>query len=226
MKIELIPVIEIEYDNQEINPPEKQPYWMNQNVWYEYRIASLKKAGFEDEFEPYLKGYPFYEPKKISDRNLEKIIFDHTDDFRKGVYKRREQPSCLLGGYILKIDGENKFFPQSCGDLSDIFYWEKLSQKEKSHLEGIPEPDYRFWCNNVIFDFSVGVYEEHFMPKPPEIRLEIDLTELKVAVGKAKIKLKKLSERVIKMNQNMNLGIDRIDQLLIWENPKHEQKLN
>ena len=130
MKIELIPVIEIEYEHQAIESPKKHPYWTNQEVWHQYRRLSLKKAGFADEFAPYLNGFPFYEPQKISDKNLEKLVVDHTKEFRDGVYKRYEQTSCFLGGYVLKINGEDKYFPQSCGDLSDIRYWEKLSKKE------------------------------------------------------------------------------------------------
>jgi len=222
MKIELIPVIEIEYNNQKVELLKKHPYWKNQDIWYKYRSTLLKKAGFEDVFEPYLKGSPFYEPQKISDKNLEKIVVDHTKELREGEYKRREQASCFLGGYVLKIDGEDKYFPQSCGDLSDIFYWEKLSLKKKSYYEGIPAPNYTFWCNNVFFDFSVSDYDEAFKPTPPDVSLKVDLRGLKIAIGKAKNELNKLSERVIKINQHMNWGIERIDDLLIWENPNHK----
>lgn len=221
MKIELIPVIELGYNNHGIETPEKYPYWENQGAWFEYRDKSLKKAGFENEFEPYLKGSPFYEPRKITDKNLEKIVADHTEELRKGEYER-EQASCLFGGYVLKINGQDKYFPQCCGDLSDIIYWEKISKKENSYYEGHPAPDYKFGLNKVIFDFSVGEYDEHFEPTPPETILEIELRELKKAVEKAKIELKKLSERMIKINEKMKLGIDRIEDLLIWENPNHE----
>ena len=221
MKIELIPVIELGYNNQGIETPEKYPYWENQDVWFEYRDKSLKKAGFENEFEPYLKGSPFYEPRKITDKNLEKIVSDHTEELRIGEYER-EQASCLFGGYVLKINGQNKYFPQCCGDLGDIVYWEKISKKENSYYEGHPAPEYKFGLNNVIFDFSVDEYDEHFEPTPPETILEIELRELRKAVEKAKIELKELSTRVIKINEKMKLGIDRIEDLLIWENPNHE----
>ncbi|MFK7980080.1 MAG: hypothetical protein AB8G86_08875 [Saprospiraceae bacterium] len=221
MKIELVPVIEIGYNNQGLDAPEKYPYWKNQEIWYNYREMSLDKAGFEDEFKPYLKGSPFYEPKNITDKNLEKIVVDHTQELRKGEYER-QHASCLFGGYVLKINGEDKYFPQCCGDLSDIIYWDRLSNKKFSYYEGHPAPDYKFDFNKVVFDFSVGEHDEHFEPTPPNTKLKIDLRELKIAVEKAKVELKKLSERIIKINQEMNLGIDRIDDLLIWENPNHE----
>jgi hypothetical protein len=221
MKIELIPVIELGYNNQGIETPEKYPYWENQDVWYEYRNKSLNKAGFKDKFEPYFRGSQFYEPRKITDRNLEKIAADHTEELRKGEYER-EQASCLFGGYVLKINGQDKCFPQCCGDLSDIIYWEKISKKKNSYCEGHPAPDYKFGFNKVTFDFSVAKYDEHFEPTPPERILKIDLGELINAVENAKIELIKLSERIKKVNQKMNLGIDRIDDLLIWENPNHK----
>jgi len=168
-----------------------------------------------------LKGSPFYEPRKITDKNLEKIIADHTEELRKGEYER-EQASCLFGGYVLKINGQNKYFPQCCGDLGDIVYWEKISKKESSYYEGHPAPEYKFGLNKVIFDFSVGEYDEYFEPTPPEKILEIELRKLNKAVEKAKIELKELSTRVIKINEKMKLGIDRIEDLLIWENPNHK----
>ncbi len=221
MKIELIPVIELGYNNQGIETPEEYPYWENQDIWYEYRNESLIKAGFKDKFEPYSKGSPFYEPRKITDRNLEKIVADHTEELRKGEYER-EQASCLFGGYVLKINGQDKYFPQCCGDLSDIIYWEKISKKENSYYEGHPAPDYKFGFNKVIFDFAVGEYDEHFEPIPSEKILKVELKKLRNAVKDAKAKLTELSERIIKINQEMNLGIDRIEDLLIWENPNHE----
>ncbi len=221
MKIELIPVIELGYNNQGIEVPEKYPYWKNQDVWHEYRNNSLKKVGFKDKLEPYLKGSPFYEPKKITDNNLKKIVIDHSEEFKKGEYDR-EQASCLFGGYVLKVNGENKYYPQCCGDLSNIIYWEKISQKKNSYYAGHPAPVYKFWLNKVIFTFIVDEYDEHFEPTPPETKLKIDLGELRNAVVNAKIELKTLSKRLIKINQEMNLEIDRIDDLLIWKNPNHE----
>lgn len=72
MKVELITVIELVYNNQEIQSPNNYPYWEHQNIWCGYRNKLLQKAGFKDEFIPYLKGSPFYEPKEITDDNLKK----------------------------------------------------------------------------------------------------------------------------------------------------------
>jgi len=215
MKVKLIPIIELGYNNQGIKPPTAYPYSNNQEIWFEYRNASLQKADFKDEFEPYLKGSPFYEPAKITNRNLEKIVVDNTEEFINGIYGR-DQVCCFFGGFVLKVNGADKFFPQCCGDLSDLMYWEKISQGQHAAYEGHPAPVYKFSSNQVILDFTVGEYDEHFIPTPPDTKLEINLEDLNLAVTNAKITLNKLAERVIKINQKLNLGIESIDDLLIW----------
>lgn len=218
MKIELLPVIEIGYNNQGIEIPKKNPYWQNQDIWCKYRKKSFKKAGFKDELKPYFKGYPFFEPKDITDRNLTKIVFDHTEGLRNEEYKR-EQACCLFGGFVLRIDRKDQFFPQCCGNLGDIKYWEKISKGIDFYYEGHPAPCLKFKSNKVTFDFSIEEYEERFEPPPPNIKLSIDINELRIAVKNAKCELKKLTERVIKINQKMNLQIDKIEDLLIWGKP-------
>ncbi|MFK7906878.1 MAG: hypothetical protein AB8B69_17225 [Chitinophagales bacterium] len=215
MKIKLIPVIEIGYNNQGITSPKKYPYWENQDVWFEYRNKTLQKAGFKDEFKPYLKGSPFFEPKEITDENLKKIVFDHTESLRNGEYERY-QACCLFGGYVLRIDKKDQYFPQCCGTLGDIKYWEKMSKGIDSYYEGHPAPMPKFKFTKIIFDFSVGENEERFEPIPSSTKLEINRKALVLAVEAAKSELKELTERVIKINREMNWGIDRIEDLLIW----------
>jgi len=71
--------------------------------------------------KPYLPGAPFFEISSITNENLKKVLSDHTEGFRKGEYERSDVTS-LFGGYVLKVDGEDKYFPQCCGELSDIAY--------------------------------------------------------------------------------------------------------
>lgn len=178
MKVELILVIELTYNNQEIQSPNNYPYWENQDIWYQYHNQLYKKAGFKDEFKPYLKGSPFFEPKEITDRNLKKLVLDYTEVFRENEMEERECTNPFYGGYVLRINQEDKYFPQCCGDLGDIKYWENVSNGIDSYQEGHPKPILKFKSNKVIFDFWVGKYDEAFEPTPPENRLEVDLTEL------------------------------------------------
>ncbi|MEO0628687.1 MAG: hypothetical protein AAFY91_16950, partial [Bacteroidota bacterium] len=75
MNIELVPVIEMTYYNR-APFPEKGPYWEYQDDWENYAQIRLKNAGFVDDFEPYIKGFSFYEPHKLSLPNLKKLITD------------------------------------------------------------------------------------------------------------------------------------------------------
>ena len=97
MTVELIPVIEIGYNNQDVPTPDKYPYWEYAELWDKYNSESNKKAGFKDELKPYLAGSSFYRLSEITDKNLTKLVIDHTQEMRDGKYER-EQASALFGG--------------------------------------------------------------------------------------------------------------------------------
>lgn len=216
MKIELIPVIEFGYHNQGIDLPEKYPYWDNAELWDSYNEKSYQKAGFKDKLSAYLPGSSFYRLTDIRDCNLTKLIKDHTQEMRNGDYTR-EQVSPFFGGYVLRIDGQDKYFPQCCGDLSDIQYWEKLLTEDKPYFyQGHPEPQVSCTKNTITFNFTVEGSDEQFVPPPPDIQLEIQKKELEKALQILKTELKIFSDRLIKINHHEQLKISAIDQLLIW----------
>ncbi|MDY3339545.1 hypothetical protein PG279_10210 [Riemerella anatipestifer] len=217
MIVELIPVIKIGYNSKDVTAPDKYPYWHNSEIWDNYHEECYRKAGFKDKLIPYLKGSSFYRLLDITDNNLTKIVIDHTQDLRDGKYER-EQACPLFGGYVLRIDGQDKYFPQCCGDLADIEYWERLSNGQNSYYEGHPAPEIKFQGNNIVFDFSADEFDEPFQPTPIEIILSIDKLELKIAVDKAKIELESFEQRLNKINQEERLNIDNIGGLLIWNN--------
>ena len=118
MIIELIPVIEIGYNNQGVTTPNQYPYWDNFEIWDIYHEECYQKAGFKDKLVSYSKGSYFYRASEISGNNLTKIIIDHTQEMRDGKYERQQAPA-FFGGYVLQVDGQDKYFPQCCGKLSD-----------------------------------------------------------------------------------------------------------
>ncbi|MCU7587812.1 hypothetical protein N4T15_09790 [Riemerella anatipestifer] len=221
MTVELIPVIDIEYNHQGVTAPNKYPYWDNSETWENYHEECYQKAGFKDKLIPYLKGSSFYRLSDITDNNLTKLVIDHTQDLRDGKYER-EQANALFGGYVLRIDGQDKYFPQCCGELSDIKYWENLSNGKSSYHEEHPTPQIKFEGNNIVFDFSIDEFGEPFQPTPTEIILLIDKLELKTAVEKAKIELETFEQRLNNINQEERLNIDNIGRLLIWHNGNYE----
>ena len=218
MTIELIPVIEIGYNNQGVIAPDKYPYWDNSEIWDVYHVECYKKAGFKDKLTPYLKGSSFYKLSEITNDNLTKLIIDHTQEMRDGKYERPQNTCAFFGGYVLQVDGQDKYFPQCCGELSDIIYWDKLSNGESSYNEGHPAPQIKFEDNNIVFDFSVDEFDEPFQPAPVENTLSIDRTELKRAVEKVRIELQAFEQRLNKINKDEKLNITNIGGLLIWDN--------
>ncbi|MCL9804695.1 hypothetical protein NAT51_04125 [Flavobacterium amniphilum] len=222
MTVELIPVLEVGYNNPGIPTPDKYPYWEYSEVWTIYNSDCYKKAGFIDDFKPYLEGSSFYRLHDITNNNLTKLTIDHTKELREGEYKRPQDTCSFSGGYVLRIDGEDKYFPQCCGELSDIKYWENISNGRSSYHEEHPAPQVKFDAGKIIFNFSTEEHDEPFQPTPPEIILSVDRLELKKAVEKAIIELQNLEQRLTKINEVEKLNIDDIGGLLIWDNTNYE----
>lgn len=209
MNIELIPVIEIGYNNQDVTAPDKFPYWEHPTLWDNYHNESYIKAGFIDKLKPYLSGSSFYRLTDISDDNLKKLTIDHTGELK-------EQSCSFFGGFILKVDGQDKLFPQCCGLLADINFWDKISKGQNSYYEGHPAPQISFQDNSIVFDLTTNEFDEHFQPTPPTPIFKVDRTELTKAVEKTKSDLHVFGQRLQKINEELNLNINAIDKVLIW----------
>lgn len=222
MTIELIPVIEIGYNNEGVPVPDKYPYWNNSEIWDVYHEECYQKAGFKDKLKPYLKGSSFYKLSDITDHNLTKLTIDHTQEMRDGKYERPQDTCAFFGGYVLQVDGQDKYFPQCCGELSDIIYWDRLSNKQISYYEGHPAPQIKFEENDIVFDFSVDEFDESFQPTPTENILSIDRLELIRAVQKVKTELQTFEQRLKKINEDGKLNINNIGGLLIWDNGNYD----
>ncbi len=151
MIVELIPVIELVYNNQEIESPDYSPYWKNLDEWQTYFDKCYSKAGFKDKLISYSKGFRFYRPKGITDNNLIKVIEDHMDTFKLGKTEENDLFP-LYGGYVLNINNQDLLFPQCCSDLGDWVYWNSIAKKKKSvYYTGHPAPILKFDSKNVIF---------------------------------------------------------------------------
>lgn len=214
MTIELIPVIEIGYNNQDVKVPDKYPYWQHSALWDNYHDESYHKVGFIDELKPYLSGSSFYRLTDISDDNLKKLTVDHTQELK-------EQSCAFFGGYVLRVGGQDKLFPQCCGLLADINFWDKISKGQNSYYEGHPAPQISFQENSITFDLTTNEFDEHFQPTPPTLNFKVDRTELAKAIEKVKEELKVFGQRLQKINEEQNLGINSIDNVLIWHDDNY-----
>ena len=219
--MKLIPVIELGYENQGVETPEHGPYWEYPNEWDDFNNESYKKAGFKDSFTPFDPGRSLYEIDLISDENLKKIVVDHTEELRKGEYDR-EQASLLFGGYVLEINGERLFYPQCCGDLGDIQFWRNISNGQESFYEGHPAPIVKFEKDEVLFDLTVREFDEEFTPIPQKRVFELNKDELKKAIRQAELTLEKFANRIQVINELESLELERIEDLLVWENTNYQ----
>ncbi|MBL1411509.1 hypothetical protein [Sphingobacterium faecale] len=220
MALELIPVIEIGYNNQDVPIPDKYPFWEHPILWDKYNSESYKKAGFKDELKPYLGGSSFYRIDEITDSNLTKLVIDHTQEMRAGKYDR-ELACALFGGYVLRIDQQDKYYPQCCGDLSDIHYWEKLANGEDGFYAGHPQPKVKVDSKTITLDFYVKKSEEPFVPTLENINVSFDISSLKAAIEIVKQELKSFEARLEKINRENNLNIEEIGELLIWNDDNY-----
>lgn len=80
MRIELVAVIEIAWNNHAETIPEKYPYWDNPEIWDAYHDRCHRRAGVKDKLTPYLKGAPFYRLADISEHALTILTIEHTLD--------------------------------------------------------------------------------------------------------------------------------------------------
>lgn len=214
MKVELIPVIEVAYFNH-AKVPENGPNWEYQDDWEEYGRIRLRNAGFIDDFASYEKGSSFYEPYKISPANLKKLIYDWLDGYDESTI---DDVTPFYGGYILKVDGIDVYFPQCCGDLGGIWYWENIIYDSKTcFYNGHPAPQITFSLSQVTFTFD-NTNEEFAPPVPKSITLDVDA--LKQAYQGALEKLKEFERVVMDIEPEINIDLygEKLTELLIYRN--------
>lgn len=218
MKIELIPVIEITNYDQDIPMPPSGPYWEFSDEWEDYHISTNIKAGYSQNLKPYAKGSSFYRVSEISDSDLLKIIEKEIDRQQTDENLGIEDLVCPLdGGYILKINNIDQYFPQCCGNLGDIEDWKNLSNKGYSFFYmGHPSPRIEKSENKIIFDFLNSEIQENFAPPILEDSIVVDEELLRIAVENTKTELNNFAKQLVKINELENLQIPDIDKILIY----------
>jgi hypothetical protein len=217
MKLELIPVIEIKSYRKDVLTPKEVPYWENPMRWDQYNAECFKLAGFKDKLEPYFPGSSFYRISEITLSNLSKIVLELTHTWRDENFVK-ENCSPLSGGYVLRIDEMDKYFPQCCGDLSDFQHWVNLSKGEiKGFWAGHPEPLVRIEGDTISFDFEISATTKYFAPLPDVKFISFSIIDLQNALKSTKEELELLEKRLNKINQEELLFKGSICDLLIWD---------
>lgn len=218
MNIELIPVLDIIPQSNEITPPTEHPFWQHSEIWDQYQRDALTHDGFSSRLEPYRKGFPFYALTSMHEEDIAKVVNDHISGFLEGEFPAEEIIS-LNGGYILKQDNVDQFFPQCYGELADIGYWKSLASGSKKYpCQGSPAPSIYFEDDLINFDFFEDPQGEMFSPPPATSLLQISRRNLDTAVKQAEIILNDFGLILKKINQQSNYGLENIDRVLIWGN--------
>lgn len=214
MNIELIPLIEITYYTS-APAPEHGPSWDHPQEWEQYARKRLKNAGFPDPFHPYKSGSSFYDPTLISPGNLRKLI---TDAFTIYDGTNLDEILPFYGGYLLRVEGKDILYPQCCGDLGDIVYWEKLIFESKvCYLNGHPAPLVKFVDQVAIFTFDES--DESF--SPPTVRsIELECYALKDAFQQAWDKLAVFAQQIAQLELEMDIDLqgENMANILIYRN--------
>ena len=192
MTVQLIPVLEIQLNN--IDAPLLD----------------------RETLVPYSVGLDFYRISDLSESNLSEVVAKHTEALRNAEYAR-EEASALFGGYVLKVKGKDVYFPQCCGDLSDIRYWEQLvTAKSPIPGNGHPAPIVVIEKLRVKLNFAIDEVEEKFVPEPLHKSINISKEELRVALSEARVELMDFAQKLNKINEERLFGLQDIDKLLIW----------
>lgn len=217
MKIELIPVIEITNYDQDIPMPPTGPYWEFSDEWEDYHISTNIKAGYSQNLKPYAKGSSFYRVSEISDADLLKITKKEIDSQISEEGENNELYISFYGGYILRINNIDQYFPQCCGNLGDIEDWKNLFNKDYSFFYmGHPSPRIEKSENKIIFDFLNAEIQDGFAPPILEDSIEVDEELLRIAVENTKTELNNFAQQLVKINELENLQIPNIDKILIY----------
>lgn len=219
MEVELIPVISIEdgdYYHENVSSPKNGPSWDYPNEWNEYNSTRFLLSGFKDLGASYLPGSVFYRPTNINDDNLIRIIQNHTEDLAPEEYEL--YGICALsGGYVLRVNGRDILFPQCCGDLENISYWEDMAfAGKKSYNIGHPQPACEIHDQEIILGFERPENDESFAPPPPVDRIVINKSALQNAIVKTKGELQQFGQRLIELNNTAGLNIPDIEDYLVW----------
>ncbi|MGH1519862.1 hypothetical protein [Chryseobacterium sp. JK1] len=130
----------------------------------------------------------------------------------------REFCSAFSGGYVLRIDNEDKIFPQCCSDLGCIESWQDLvTDQVQNYYQGHPTPVVSLMDNFIIFDLTIKeTDDEKFVPTPLQTIVKVNREELATAVEEVQKELQNFSVKLNKINTDNQLGIDHIEKLLIF----------
>lgn len=216
VKVELKPVLELSVTHPDVPFPESS-YSENKEAWDAYNRNALANSGFSASMAN--KGhFDLYLFSDFSDADLLQLIRREIDrqqtDENKGI---DDLVGSFSGGYLLRIDGEDKYWPQCCGCLADIEKWEQLLSGKQYLHAGHPTPLVTINENTIALEFGI-----EFSPPVKEAALEIEKSALHDAITNTKKELDAFAKRLSGINAIYNLNIPDIGTILIYGKPEDE----
>lgn len=76
--------------------------------------------------------------------------------------------------------------------------------------------------NIIMLDFTVEEFDEHFAPTPKDVLVSFEILSLKQAIEVVKQELENFEVRLERINRNNNLNIERICELLVWNDEDYQ----
>lgn len=215
MHIQLIPVIELKFSDEEHDKSKLRPessYWLNNDEWHVYFEKQIEQSSYQINYKSILKGYPFYSTNQFQSKaDLKKLIIGHLGDDSLEI-----KDSCgLFGGCVLVVNGVIKFTPQCCSLLSDFESWKTIV--EDDFKEGYICPE-AHPCPNIIrkkeeLQFIFKNEWEDFIP--PTIDVIVNRISLKKAIEECQIALNEFAKKLDELAPNF--GMEQISDILIYE---------
>ena len=80
----------------------------------------------------------------------------------------------------------------------------------------------KFEKDEIVFDLNVQEFDEEFTPIPERRVFRFNTEELKKAIKEAELTLEKFANRIQAINESENLNLERIEDLLVWENNNYQ----
>lgn len=161
-KVELINTIEINpfaYANIEYEYPNGSSKDLP-DEWYKFWKKCLADKNL-DNLEPIRKGSYLVDINSISNLELKEILKCNLKDFDPDDFE--EQVSRIYGGVVIKIENEFVIEPTCCGDIGNLYEWEKIfGQLNQNWTElWIGHPWIYYRIENGEVEFS-DYYEANF----------------------------------------------------------------
>ena len=196
MKLQLIPVFELEYSHPEIKFP---AFPFTDEEYGNYLDQVYKSNGFIDKFQPVAQGFNLYPVLQTTEKNLLKILKD-------AIQKNKNS---LEGGFALcdVTNGVNPILThRCCSDFNDIDSWINLAEHKS---EG-------FWIGHPMLCCKINNDQIQFIEEEEEglEDIYVSFPEFHNAVMQLKQELPKIREYILIVADKYQLDLSKVHQLL------------